>query len=253
MHLADTYKQSLGANLVGYAEQGVMTMPQALLDDYATLTALVKEGQRYPGRWNNPVVEAEAEKVAKNLHSLRPYGKRDGLIREHIRPALEDYLERFKKAYAAAGQHAQCDTVQPYMLLEPEPVRAALVELHDTTQQYGRIRSAWAALRGGGLTVARGNTNDTQADPHGANSILGEVRNIADIFPEWVNAGAVGGTPWPWQGRPAHLRLAWLIDNGADFWAPTAVEHDQLYVLLRSEGRADAGPMRQQATALGIG
>ncbi|GAB2328459.1 hypothetical protein [Streptomyces variabilis] len=251
MHLADTYRESPGHRLVGYAKQGTLALPQALLDDHAALLALIEEGQRFR-RWISPVKEAAAEKVARNLHTLRPYGKRDTLIRDYIRPALEDYLARFKQAYNTAGKHAQCDTVQPYMLLEPEPVRVALTELHDATQQYGSIRHAWALLRGGSLQDTRASIATT-VDPHGANSILGEVRNIADIFPEWVNAGAVGGTPWPWQGRPAHLRLAWILANGGEIWAPTADEHNHLYQLLRAEGRADAGPMRQQATAVGIG
>ncbi|XKK63925.1 hypothetical protein HFP71_16900 [Streptomyces sp. ARC32] len=252
MHLADTYKQTITHSLVGFAQKGTITLPQAMLDDHDHLMTLFAEGQQYRKQWSDPAKEGEAEKVAKKLRALRHYGGHDGLIRERIRPALEDFLTRFQNARREAGKSGREANLHPSMLLEPEPVRVAIAELHDTTAQYSYIHHAWALLRGGG--AHRHDTGTlTDIDPQGSRSILGEIRNIADIFPEWVNAGTIGGTPWPWTGQPAHLRLAWVLDNGGELWAPTAAEHNQLYVLLRKEGRASAGPMRQEASALGIG
>ncbi|NNN36063.1 hypothetical protein HLK59_38025 [Streptomyces sp. S3(2020)] len=244
MQHADRYKELIAHTLVGSHRAGAHTLPQALLDDYDELLRLIEEGKNAQGRWISPRAENTAEKAAIRLHRLGNYGGRDGLITDHIAPALDTYIERFTQARRTAGQYAYSPVVHTAMLLEPQDVREAIVVLLESTHYYGQIRQAWALLRGGLYGAAAANTN-TGVDPRGALSPLGEVRNIADLEPEWVNAGNVGAKPWPWGDQaPIHIKLGWLIDHGAEFWAPTALEHDQLYVQLRDADRVKAGHLR---------
>lgn len=246
MHYADNYRELKAHMLVGSARQGFHTLPQAMLDDYDQLLQLIEDGTQRPGKWHNPKAEKDAEKLARKLIQLHNYGGNDGLIRDHIAPAIDAYIDGFKTDRATAGRHALAAAVGPHMLLEPLDVREALVRIHEAPIRYGQVRRMWALLRG---VPNPHSIKDANTDPQAANSILGECRNIADLVPEWQNAGnGPGSTPWPWGNTSsAHIRLAWLIDHGGHIWAPTASEHNALYRKLREadlEARRGPGPRR---------
>lgn len=248
MQLADNYRELLAHQLVNSARQGIHTVPQALADDYDELLQLIADGKDPRDRWLGKDQEQAAERLAIKLTRLHNYGGRDGLIREHIAPALDTYLTKFKQARHTAGTHALQPAVTAPMLLEPKDVREAIVFIHNASLHYGQLRNIWAQLRGGTNTAASTNTN---VDPRGANSPLGECRNIHDLVPDWWNAGTPGYAPWPWGNTyAAHVRLAWLIDHGAQLWAPTAAEHDRLYCEVRDaalESRRASTPARPLA------
>lgn len=250
MQLADHYTSLIAHQLVTSAAQGIHTIPQALADDHAELLQLIEDGHVTVNggaqRWASPAAEQKAEKHAVRLHRLGNYGGRTGIIRDHIAPALDAYLDKFQAARRTAGRHAQQADVNAQMLLEPQDVREAIAFLHHATLHYGQIRSIWALLRGGGDTFQSASTVDV--DPRGANSPLGECFNINELIPDWWNAGNPGHAPWPWGNvSAAHVRLTWLLDHGAQLWAPTAAEHDARYRELRDNdlaSRRTASPSR---------
>ncbi|MEU8519066.1 hypothetical protein [Streptomyces sp. NPDC048577] len=245
MHYADTYRDTTAHRLVGAAAQNVHTIPQALQDDYDQLLQLVDEGTTRPGKWRHPKLERDAEQVARQLIRLSNYGGTDGIIRDHIQPALADYIDGFTADLETAGAHGRQAAVSAPMLLEPQDVREALVRIHEAPIKYGMLRTSWSFLRGRPQPNAITNTN---VDPRASDSPLGECRNIADLIPEWESAGRAGGTSRPWgNASSAHIRLAWLLDHGGIIWAPTAAEHDALYRNLRDASlaaRRGPGPRR---------
>lgn len=230
MQLADNYTDLRAHKLVHAARNGVHTIPQALADDYDELLQLIKDGHETVSggylRWANRAAEQKAEAAAARLNRISNYGGVNGLIAEHIQPALAEYIAHFRTDWRTAGAHAARHGATIDMLSEPDDVRAAIVRLHEAPVRYGSLRNAYTDLRGG-LGVMQGDPNG--GDPRGVGSILAEVRNINDLVPDWQTAGHLGHSPWPWASHAVHVRLGWFVDNGAEFWAPTALEHNERY------------------------
>lgn len=230
MHLTDNYKDMTAHALVHSARQGLHTVPQNMADDYDELMQAIADGKDARDRWISPEVERNAEKIARRLQMISNYGGTDHLIRDHIAPAVDECLDTFHTNLAASEPWGQQVAVSLAMLELPDDKRAAIVQVHTTCAAYDSLRRVWALLRGG--TNPQSSTN-TDVDPRGANSILGEVRNIHELIPAWEWAGTPGNDPWPWHGSNTHARLCWLVDRGAEFWAPTRSEHDALWRQLR--------------------
>ncbi|WP_416978668.1 hypothetical protein [Streptomyces sp. T028] len=235
MHYADNYRETLAHLLVHSARTGLHTIPQALADDYDELMQAVEDGQGGTGRWLNLEAEQHAEKPAKRIWRLAPYGGQAGIITDHIAPAIRQTLDDLRSSLATAGPWGRQITPSLAMLELPDETRAAIVRVHTACEQYDRLRRVWAALRGGGRHDR--SAGMTSADPRGSDSILGEVRNINDVVPAWRWAGTPGNEPWPWNGTASHPRLCWLLDNGAEFWTPTADQHNALWRLLEEADR----------------
>ncbi|MDW8804613.1 hypothetical protein [Streptomyces scabiei] len=222
MHYADNYRETRAHLLVHSARTGLHTIPQALADDYDALMQAIEDGQGGTGRWLSPEAEQRAEKLARPLWTIGPYGGTAGIITDHIAPAVRQTLDDLRAGLTATGPWGRQISPSLAMLELPDDTRAAIIQVHASCAAYGKLRGMWAELRGGG---AHDRSMTPGTDPRGADSILGEVRNINDLVPAWRLAGTAGNEPWPWNSSD-HSRLCWLIDNGAEFWTPTADQHD---------------------------
>lgn len=231
MHCTDNIRTTHAHAIVTGARRSAHGAPQALLDDYAELEQLIAEGKEIVSggsrRWISRRHEQDAEEVALKLSRISTYGGLPAFITDYLQPALATFLDRFRDDLTTAHHFARQAQPSIDMLTEPDDVRAAIVRIHGAVQSYGELRRTWAVMYG----EAR---SEPGRDPRGADSPLAEVRNLPDLVPHWQTAGShggrFGGTEWPWgSGAPLHIKLAWLLDHGADIWMPTVRQHAELW------------------------
>lgn len=202
--------------LITGAREGVHTLPDQILDDYAEVEAIAAEHVDRWGRVNDDNAARNIDQLVGKIGAALAYGCRDQVIREHLQPALDVLLDTFRKDIAAAGNLAHQPGPTLDMLTAPDKTRAAYVRLHDTNPRYGRLRSSWRTLHRGVV-----------ADPLGATSPLAEIENIDHVVPDWRTAHPRAA--WPWPANVFHIRLAWLLDHDAHMWLPTPDQHDHAW------------------------
>lgn len=200
------------ASLVEASRAGWHTLPQAILDDYATLESLAADYETNP----QPGTAEEAAAVTDALVTATEGGAASALITDHIRPGLEAFLTDFTNDVTAAGAFATEPGPTPPMLEAPDSVQQAYTRLYEAPVRWQSIRSSWQILRGRSLMRT--------ADPAGLDSVHAEVANTLAMRPLWDPNSPSGKLASPWHHGTFHVRLAWLLANGAEIWAPTATE-----------------------------
>ena len=254
MRLTDELHNTIAHRLVHRSRDGIHTIPQELTDDYEEFEQLVKDGKEITSggylQWRSRAHEQDAETMAKKLTQLANYGGRPGIIADHLQPALADFVDRFRALWAKAGTYASQPTITADMLAAPDDVRAAIVELQ-TGLNYTQLRGAYQDLRGGSTNPR--NVDASKQDPRGCGSLLAEVRNIADLFPEWETVSQVGGYPPPWGSScMTHTRLGWILEHGGELWMPTEEQHTTLYLALREAARAKPQIVANRGAVYGV-
>lgn len=208
--------------LVTNANRGIHTLPDGMTAEYADLEQFVAD---HTDQWGRPQLDdTQRRDVDRRMTALATrvsYGSADQVIADHLQPALATFLDQFQADLTTAGQHALNPVVTVDMLDEPDDVRAAIVRLHGILQTYGALRLSWEICR-------NRNTATQNLDPLGIRSPLTEVANFPDLFADWERAHH-GRTPWPWDTTVLHVKLGWLVTNGADIWLPTATEHNAVW------------------------
>ncbi|MFD5673679.1 hypothetical protein [Streptomyces sp. NPDC127040] len=215
MKQIEDMKQHGIAGLVTAAREGVHTLPQEIIDDYAALEAIEAEHTDRHGRISDPQAVQAADRLAERLGRAKAWGNANALLVGHVQPALTAFLADLAADLKTAGRHAVQPGATIDMLTEPDDVRAAIVRLHSAITVYGRLRASWEILRRGTQTT----------DPLGLNSPLAEIGNLPDLVPDWQPA-YYGRAPWPWQSTVFHVRMGWLLANGAHIWLPTPAEQE---------------------------
>jgi hypothetical protein len=133
----------------------------------------------------------------------------EGIVTDHLRPALEAVLEDARKPAATlAGKPVTPDVLD----IVAAPLRKAYRELEQAAERYDAIRRARARLESMGYLPT---------DPE-ARAFL-EFRRFDEIWPDFRKREHRSDAPWP--ADPAG-RLAWAITSGAEPWMPTVVELD---------------------------
>ncbi|MCW2902564.1 MAG: hypothetical protein JWO67_4829 [Streptosporangiaceae bacterium] len=211
-------------NLVNSAQRGIHTMPDGFVDTYEQLNTLVADNSDRFGKLMDWKAEKAASELTLKLYQATGGGNADRVIIDHLRPALKQYLDQFRAHLDKAGQYAD-HTDAGALLSQPDDVRRAWLDLTDSYADYSALRASWLVCR-------KRNANDYAhtgtIDPDGLTSPLAEVANIPDIVSDWKLAYA-GRKPWPWSATAHHVRLRWLIENGAELWLPTGYEQDQAW------------------------
>ncbi|MGW6141599.1 hypothetical protein [Streptomyces sp. NPDC055140] len=212
--LADVKHHGI-TSLITSARNGLHSLPDGMDDDYTQLAALVAEAVNHRGIVVDNKAKAEAEKLSDKLMAYKAWGNGPVFITEHLKPALDAFLDELRADIKTAGRFAAQPAATIDMLDQPEDVRSAILRLHACYPKYGALRASWANIRRDGDTV----------DPLGPNSPLAEVANLPDLAPDW-QAAYFGRAPWPWPSTVPHVRLGWLLANGGQLWLPTAAEQD---------------------------
>lgn len=210
--------------LLASAARGVHTLPDGIADNYAKLQEVLDDNSDRFGNLQGWQAEKAAAELMQKIYSSVAGGLADAVIRDHLRPALDRYLDNFRANMETAGQYAVSTDVGA-LLSQPDDVRQAHINLVDSYADYHALRAAWEICR-------KRNAGDMSGtgtiDPDGLRSTLAEIRNIGDIFPDWHYAYA-GRKPWPWNGTAHHVRLHWLLTNGAELWLPTGQEQNEVW------------------------
>ncbi|MCX5114377.1 hypothetical protein OOK13_39150 [Streptomyces sp. NBC_00378] len=215
MQQLENLKTHGATGLIEAARRGDITLPQQMTDDYTGLEQLADEHADRWGRVDDPKVNKAADELAGRIGAAMAYGNATALIIEHVQPALAKFLDDLRADLKAAGRHATQAGATLDMLEEPEEVRVAILRLNVAFPKYAAIRTCWESLRRGAGT----------SDPLGLVSPLAEVANLPDLVPDWQSA-YYGRAPWPWHSTAFHIRMGWLLANGAQVWVPTAAEQD---------------------------
>lgn len=216
-------------HLVNAARRGDHTIPQQMVDDYTQLEQLAADHTDRWGKVTDLKAIQAADKLADSLGRATAYGAATTLLVEYVQPALVDFLDQVRADLKAAGRHAAQPGATIDMLSESDDVRAAILRLNASHPKYGALRSSWQHLRRGSSTI----------DPLGLTSPLGEVSNLGDLVPDW-EAAHYGRTPWPWYSTVFHIRMHWLLGNGAHVWLPTAAEQDAAWKRHHPEAKVAA-------------
>lgn len=203
--------------LVTGARDGVHTLPDEVLRDYAEVEAITAQHADPRGRIADRDAARTLERLAARLGSAFAWGNGARIIHEHLAPALDTLLDGFADTRAKAAGYAHQPAPTLDMLDAPDTARTAYIRLHETYPKYGRLRASW-------LTLHRGEVDD----PLGARSPLAEIKNIRDVVPDW-HAAYHFRTPWPWPCETFHIRLGWLLDHGAHIWLPTPAQHNDAW------------------------
>ncbi|QDN87402.1 hypothetical protein [Streptomyces sp. RLB3-6] len=223
---ARTIRDDLGKHgittLMDAAARGIHTLPDSIADDYAKLQEVLDENSDRFGNLQGWQAEKAAADLMQKIYSAVAFGLADRVIIDHLRPALVRYLDEFRANVQAAGKHAVSIDIGA-LLSQPDDVRQAHIRLLDSYQDYHALRASWEICR---KRNAAGINGATCIDPDDIRSPLAEVRNLPDLVADWQLAFH-GRKPWPWSGSAHHVRLVWLLNNGADVWMPTGQEQDQ--------------------------
>lgn len=205
--------------LVANANRRVHTLPDGMVEEYADLEQLVTE---HTDRWGRVQLDDDQRRALDRrmttLANTISYGSADQVITDHLQPALAAFLDQVHADLTTAGRHALNPAVTVDMLDEPDDVRAAIVRLHSITPTYGALRTSWEICRNRSTSIQN-------ADPLGIRSPLAEVANLPDLFADWEPAHH-GRTPWPWATQVLHVKVGWLVANGARIWLPTTAEQN---------------------------
>jgi len=140
------------------------------------------------------------------------------IITKHLRPVLDEILTEATKAAEAMAPYGDSPAA---LLTAPAPARKAYGALDGLAERYGVLRDAKAILN-------RGVERLDDAD------VFGELRNLADVWPNWRKRGEP-----PWPTTSAAVRLLWLVRSEAEPWMPTAGEQDDRYREVFAEGLAN--------------
>ncbi|MFE2967859.1 hypothetical protein ACFXKC_30120 [Streptomyces sp. NPDC059340] len=212
------------AALIDSAARGIHTLPDGIADNYAKLQEVLDENSDRFGNLQGWQAEKAASELIGKIYAVVYGGNADRVIVDHIRPALADYLDRFRTDMQTAGKYA-VSTDLGALLSQPDDVRQAHIRLMDSYSEYASLRHSWEVCR---KRNAHGINGASTIDPAGLTSPLAEVANLPDLVADWQLAAA-GRKPWPWHGNAHHVRMAWLLSNGADIVAPTGQEQDQIW------------------------
>jgi hypothetical protein len=215
MHEANRHSIS---SLVYAQRAGWHTLPQSVLDDYAALEDLAAQYASSP----EPGLVEQASTLTAQLRGATTGGEADALITGHIRPALEDFLADFENDIEEAGEFAAEPTAPAALQQAPSATQEAYTRLTGSALRWASIRSSWSILRGLSLTGTR--------DPEGPDSLHAEVANTRALRPTWDPSSPNGRLASPWQHNAFHVRLKWLLEHGAQIWAPTAAEQTEAWI-----------------------
>lgn len=223
------------AALIDSAARSIHTLPGTIGDDYAKLLEVLEENSDRFGVLQSWQAEKAASELVGKIYGAVYGGNADRIIVDHIRPALADYLDRFRADLNRAGQHASA-TDAGALLSQPDDVRQAYVRLVDSYSEYAALRYSWEVCR---KRNAHDYSGTGTIDPSGLTSPLAEVANMPDLFADWQLAHA-GRKPWPWKAHAHHVRFVWLLSNGANIVMPTGQEQDQTWAKYNPGRRAIA-------------
>lgn len=229
--IRDEFAQHGITALIDSAARGVHTLPGSIADDYAKLMEVLDENADRFGWLQGWKAEKAAADLMQKIYAVTAFGQADVVIDEHLKPALVRYLDEFRTNMQTAGQHAVSIDVGA-LLSQPDDVRQAHINLVDSHGDYHALRGSWEICR---KRNAGGINGSTCIDPDDIRSPLAEVANLPDLFADWQLAAA-GRKPWPWSGTAHHVRLHWLLTNGAELWLPTGREQDAVWAK-RNPGR----------------
>ncbi|MFJ1604169.1 hypothetical protein ACIOHS_12465 [Streptomyces sp. NPDC088253] len=219
--------------LMGSAARGVHTLPDGIADNYAKLQEVLDENSDRFGNLQGWQAEKAAADHLGKMYSEVYGGNCDRIINEHLKPALVRYLDEFRSNMQTAGQYA-VSTDLGALLSQPDDVRQSHIRLMDSFADYLALRGSWEICR------KRNSSDGTGTiDPDGLASPLAEVANLPDLVADWKLAFA-GRKAWPWRGSAHHVRLVWLLSNGADVWLPTGQEQDRTWQRYNPNRRAIA-------------
>jgi hypothetical protein len=159
--------------------------------------ALMKEQERLL-MW---AIEEQAEDVVTTAQHAA-----DDIIREQVQPALAQLVEEIRP-HADAYPDIPWDNFDLAMKLEKPEAREAYKAVSEAAIRYDAIRDAHRHLW----------------DERPA-TLKDEIRNLRKVWPNYQYQATSNRPPWP-SNKTA--RLAWLVTNGADLWAPTRHEADE--------------------------
>ncbi|WP_416978669.1 hypothetical protein [Streptomyces sp. T028] len=209
--LREANRRGIGS-LIQAARAGWHTVPNDLNNGYATLEGLTAD-------YANAPQQSTADRAAAltaELVTTMSGGAADDIINDHIKPALARFVADFQTDATAAGSYAALPNPIPPLDAEPDSVQRAYRRLLKANTGWQSIRTSWRILRGRSLAPTR--------DPAGLASINAEVSNALELRPIWNPSSPVSSLATPWRHGVFHVRLNWLLDNGAQVWAPTAAE-----------------------------
>lgn len=236
---ARTIREDLAAHgmtgLMGAAARGIHTLPDGIADNYTRLQEVLDENSDRFGNLQGWQAEKTASELLGNMNALVYGGNADILITEHLKPALVRYLDEFRTNMNTAGQYAVSIDIGA-LLSQPDDVRQAHIKLADSYSDYQALRSSWEACR---KRSAFDYDGSGTIDPDGLASPLAEVANMPDVFADWQLAFH-SRKPWPWNGSAHHVRMHWLLTNGAEIWLPTGQEQDAAWQKYNPNRRAIA-------------
>jgi hypothetical protein len=192
--------------LISCAKAGAVTMPDTFVQLYDELFEAGQERPRDENKLNTI--------YAALMKAFGAAGGGEGLIRDHVQPALADYLATFTDDIAVLGKYVNEVTVPLEVIGESEKVRTTYLRWVASHPRYYTIRAVWKVLasKSGGCI-----------DPLGIESPFAEVRNLDQLVADWERA-IHGRAQWPWTANAHWVRLAWIIQNGGHVWAPTIAE-----------------------------
>jgi hypothetical protein len=225
---ARSIRDDLGAHgmtgLMEAAARGIHTLPDGIADNYASLLEVLDKNSDRFGWLQGWQAEKAATDLMQKMYAAVAFGNADVVINEHLKPALVRYLDEFRADVATAGQYAVSTDIGA-LLSQPDDIRQAHLKLTDSHGTYHTLRASWEICR----KRNAGDYNGTGTiDPMGLASPLAEVANMPDLYADWQMAFHAR-KPWPWTGTAHHVRLHWLLGNGADIVLPTGQEQDKTW------------------------
>lgn len=218
---ARTIRDDLAASgiaaLMGSATRGIHTLPDSIADDYAKLQEVLDENSDRFGNLQGWQAEKAASELLGKIYATVYGGNATAVINEHLKPALDRYLDEFRADIDAAGQYAVSTDIGA-LLSQPDTIRQAYLNLADSHATYHSLRASWEICR-------KRSIDGGTIDPDGLASPLAEVANLPDLFADWQLAFH-SRKPWPWDATAHHVRMHWLLTNGAEIWLPTGQEQN---------------------------
>lgn len=214
--------------LVDNTKRGIHTMPDGFTATYDDVWACIEDNSDRYGEVQGWKAEKAVAELCARLSATIYGGNGQAVITDHLQPALARIITGMKKDFITAGRYVSYTGSAADLLNEEAPVREAYTRLMDSHGVYHGLRSSWTAIR----------TNDGYElfDQLGITSPLAEVRNLPEVFEDWKRASA-GRAPWPWLGTAHHVRMHWLLTNGAEVWCPTGAQQQDNWVKYNPQAR----------------
>jgi hypothetical protein len=153
----------------------------------------------------------------------------DVIIREHLRPAVEDVMAGIAKASKALPDDPSAEAI----LRGSDAARKAWLSLSDLAARYEAVRRSASPLRQ--LTPAEW---DHRGD-------FTELHNF-DELTRGLNIQVAGPRPWPTDTAG---RLLYYARNGGRVWLPTVAEQDARYREVHKDALAKQEGIRARQMA----